>query len=361
MLEPVPASRDAQPTASGGRLRPRGELVFPVQDAVLTMLTDRTCAVWLNSEQRADCVVDTNVAQSAVNVPSRLCLLGPASGRYTAEPILNNWWHFDGSLFCIPRLAGRDPDEVWDWCNAFVAYRAALDEGRLSIRDVSAQWPRRIRPRSGHTSFYANKGAWSSTVKSWTLWADGMHHSVSLTAEQGAAINERQHDEPCLALRGQFSRIHPPCGPEALYLWAFRDTWWTTEAACQPAEIVEWINDYYDLVLAGAVQKQQREAERALIQRAERLAEKKRAESKLAWAKATLDLSAADTLKRPGIPRDVRLAVFERDGGACVECGETFELQFDHIIPFSLGGASTIENLQVLCGTCNRGKGASLG
>jgi hypothetical protein len=68
----------------------------------------------------------------------------------------------------------------------------------------------------------------------------------------------------------------------------------------------------------------------------------------------------ADSSRRAPIAQAVRLAVFRRDGGACVECGTTEGLQFDHVIPVALGGASTVENLQVLCAACNLAKGASI-
>ena len=43
-----------------------------------------------------------------------------------------------------------------------------------------------------------------------------------------------------------------------------------------------------------------------------------------------------------------------------MRCGATFELQFDHIIPVSMGGSSTVENIELLCADCNRLKGATL-
>ena len=64
--------------------------------------------------------------------------------------------------------------------------------------------------------------------------------------------------------------------------------------------------------------------------------------------------------RREPIPREVRFAIYQRDGGKCVECGSTFDLQYDHIIPVALGGATSEQNLQLLCGGCNRDKGASL-
>lgn len=63
---------------------------------------------------------------------------------------------------------------------------------------------------------------------------------------------------------------------------------------------------------------------------------------------------------RVGIPDDVKQFVFARDGGRCRQCGSPVDLQFDHIIPVALGGGSAADNLQILCGPCNRRKGAGL-
>lgn len=64
--------------------------------------------------------------------------------------------------------------------------------------------------------------------------------------------------------------------------------------------------------------------------------------------------------RRESIPREIRRAIFARDGGKCVDCGNTFDLQYDHIIPVALGGATTVQNLQLLCADCNRRKSADL-
>lgn len=68
-----------------------------------------------------------------------------------------------------------------------------------------------------------------------------------------------------------------------------------------------------------------------------------------------------DKTKRPPIPREVADAVWRRDGGRCVFCGSTENLQFDHVIPFSKGGATTLENLQLLCQKCNLDKSNHIG
>ena len=54
------------------------------------------------------------------------------------------------------------------------------------------------------------------------------------------------------------------------------------------------------------------------------------------------------------IPTSVKLAVWKRDKGRCIKCSSHNNLHFDHIIPFSLGGASIVaENIQLLCARHN--------
>ena len=54
------------------------------------------------------------------------------------------------------------------------------------------------------------------------------------------------------------------------------------------------------------------------------------------------------------IPKDIMLEVWKRDKGRCVMCGSDKNLHFDHIIPYSKGGASTdVQNIRLLCARHN--------
>lgn len=81
---------------------------------------------------------------------------------------------------------------------------------------------------------------------------------------------------------------------------------------------------------------------------------------RLNTARSLMEAETAGKSSRVPIPQDLRRAVFERDAGRCVECGSTFDLQYDHVLPVKLGGATTLENLQLLCAECNRRKSDNL-
>ena len=82
---------------------------------------------------------------------------------------------------------------------------------------------------------------------------------------------------------------------------------------------------------------------------------------KVQRAIARISQDGADSSgSRQPIPDEVKIFVWQRDGGRCVKCKSQQNLEFDHIIPLSQGGSNTARNLQLLCEKCNRSKGANL-
>jgi len=60
------------------------------------------------------------------------------------------------------------------------------------------------------------------------------------------------------------------------------------------------------------------------------------------------------------ISKSVKISVWRRDSGKCVECGSQEKLEYDHIIPVTKGGSNTDRNVQLLCEKCNRQKSANI-
>jgi 5-methylcytosine-specific restriction endonuclease McrA len=57
--------------------------------------------------------------------------------------------------------------------------------------------------------------------------------------------------------------------------------------------------------------------------------------------------------------REQRDRIFKRDGRVCQLCGtDEGEMHIDHIIPRKAGGDHSLDNLRVLCKSCNLRKGA---
>lgn len=77
--------------------------------------------------------------------------------------------------------------------------------------------------------------------------------------------------------------------------------------------------------------------------------------------------AGSERIKRStrAISDKLRYQVLKRDNFKCCACGASpakdpaVELHIDHIIPWSRGGETTLQNLQTLCSRCNIGKSDS--
>jgi hypothetical protein len=143
---------------------------------------------------------------------------------------------------------------------------------------------------------------------------------LRLSKAQADEARQKQETEPVLLL--QDGRRN---------LWQYLDAFW-------------WDDDGLDI-----------DDIKALV-----LQRKRRLEQKLQSARSLMRAEENGRPTRAPISTELKRAVFERDGGRCVECDSTFDLQYDHILPVALGGATTFENLQILCADCNRNKSDSI-
>ena len=75
---------------------------------------------------------------------------------------------------------------------------------------------------------------------------------------------------------------------------------------------------------------------------------------------ATAVYAESSKPRRKPIPKNVKMYVWQRDQGRCVDCGSKERLEYDHIIPVSKGESNTDRNIQLLCEHCNRSKGSSI-
>ena len=68
------------------------------------------------------------------------------------------------------------------------------------------------------------------------------------------------------------------------------------------------------------------------------------------------DPKARNTNSRKPVSQGKVVIAMQKSNGLCVRCGATERLEVDHIVPVSRGGTNEIDNLQMLCKSCNASK-----
>lgn len=155
-------------------------------------------------------------------------------------------------------------------------------------------------------------------------------HEVRSSSGVLVTLGRREYRRAAEAIEaGEAAALHEETG---------RTLWWTTDG-------LYWDDEGLDAEAVALLAWDRRRRQDARI---ERLRKVRAAEEAVEFA------------RRERIPDDVRLFVWERDDGRCVRCGSEDDLQFDHVIPVAKGGGNASENVQVLCGPCNRQKSDNL-
>jgi hypothetical protein len=65
-------------------------------------------------------------------------------------------------------------------------------------------------------------------------------------------------------------------------------------------------------------------------------------------------IGSSKRLNQRYVPAAMKHAVWQRDHGQCCKCGSRQNIQYDHIHPIGLGGKTRLENLRLLCFSCNQ-------
>lgn len=151
-------------------------------------------------------------------------------------------------------------------------------------------------------------------------------HQVRSEREVLVTLNRRQHQRA--------AEVVEAGGAALLYEETGRTLWWTSDG-------LYWDDEGLEAEEVALLAWDRRRRQDARIERLRRV----RAADE-----------AVATARRQRIPDDVRIFVWQRDDGRCARCGNEDDLQFDHVIPVARGGGNAPENIQVLCGSCNRQK-----
>jgi len=177
--------------------------------------------------------------------------------------------------------------------------------------------------RDPSCGFRCRYGGFFGSTKLYRFCVGHKYASVEIKESIYQQILESQQHTPVIVMLDSTSRKR---------WWMFRNEFYWEDEGFSQTEVKALILD--------RTEQKQRKLQRAI-------------------ARVSQSESEPATTRQP-IPDEVKMLVWQRDGGRCVKCGSQENLEFDHIIPVSKGGSNTARNLQLLCERCNRSKGGDL-
>jgi HNH endonuclease len=71
------------------------------------------------------------------------------------------------------------------------------------------------------------------------------------------------------------------------------------------------------------------------------------------WVQALERRGKSGQVGKPLPSEWVRMYVWRRDHGRCVQCGSHERVWFEYIVPVMAGGSNTEQNIRLMCGSCS--------
>jgi hypothetical protein len=78
------------------------------------------------------------------------------------------------------------------------------------------------------------------------------------------------------------------------------------------------------------------------------------------WGQALERRGRSEQVRNPLPSEWVRMYVWRRDHGRCVQCGGQERVWFEYIVPVRAGGSNTEQNIRLMCQRCSHDARASV-
>ncbi len=249
-------------------------------------------------------------------------------GRVWRSEIVAEWWWYDGNIYLAKREKG---------CQSEVLKELKENQARIHLEGKSGAWIPKYTVGNEIEGTY-EEGYAPEEIVHLVMASRGEEESLDAAFDRVQAAKNILVENP---------RVQEPWSKDRDNL---QRQWYKDDYL----EDKKQNNDYMGYVEAVAGKDRWSDFKRWGRQ------QNKKFLSSTSSPRITGSYSVSRTPTREHIPKGVKMYVWQRDQGRCVNCGSNEKLEYDHIIPLAKGGSNTDRNIQLLCERCNRSKGSSI-